>query len=495
MNLKTLVSLLITVAHSKAATGMTIAESQRRRYVGFDLGTSGARISVIEQDQSNYQEVHAESIKWDGKDAYDDADSWMNAVQNLLRGASSSLGGLDSVASICVSGTSASCLLMDRSTMEVTRKPRMYNYDVVGSTEDDTNAKEAMELLEKHAPPKHTARARTGSLAKLLTWMKEEPLSENEVLCHQSDYVSQKLMGKSTQSVSSDWHNCLKLGYDVKQTKWPTWMADCFKEAGLSDALSGNGILPLKIVSPGARMGIVHNEVAQELGLPDDCVTVGGTTDSNAAFFAAAGTRPAVGTAVTSLGSTLAMKQMSQEYVEDASRGVYSHRFPSFEESEEATWLVGGASNVGCAVLRKLEFSNEELASLSADIDPTKDSPLEYYPLVKPGERFPTADSDKQPVLDPVPADRKDYLHGILQGIGDVERDGFEVLQELGAPAPTIVWTCGGGSNNDMWSEMRERRLVAKFDNPDIKVKKAECTEASYGAALLAAATFTNSEC
>lgn len=472
--------------------GMAIAESQKRRYVGFDLGTSGARISVIEQEnQPDYQEVHAESIRWDGKDAYDDADSWMNAITHLLRGASDSLGGLDSVASICVSGTSASCLIMDRTSMEVTRKPRMYNYDVVGSAEDDTYAKEAMEVLEKHAPPKHTARARTGSLAKLLTWMKEKPLSENEVLCHQSDYVSQKLMGKSTKVVSSDWHNCLKLGYDVKQTKWPTWMADCFAEVGCPDALSGNGILPLTVVSPGVKMGVVHSEVAEELGLPKDCVIVGGTTDSNAAFFAAAGTRPAVGTAVTSLGSTLAMKQMSKAYVEDASRGVYSHRFPSFEESEDATWLVGGASNVGCAILRKLEFSNEELTSLSANIDPMTDSPLQYYPLVKPGERFPTADSDKQPVLEPVPDDRKDYLHAILQGIGDVERDGFEVLQELGAPAPTVVYTCGGGSNNDVWSQMRERRLVAKFDNPNIKVKKAECTEASYGAALLAAATFT----
>lgn len=44
-------------------------------------------------------------------------------------------------------------------------------------------------------------------------------------------------------------------------------------------------------------------------------------------------------------------------------------------------WLVGGASNVGCAVLRELGFSNEELERLSLDIDPDSDSPLRYYPL------------------------------------------------------------------------------------------------------------------
>ena len=152
---------------------------------------------------------------------------------------------------------------------------------------------------------------------------------------------------------------------------------------------------------------------------------------------------------------------------------------------------MGGASNVGCVVLRELEFSNDELKTLSDKIDPTVDSPLQYYPLTKVGERFPVADANKQPVLEPVPESRKDFLHGLLQSIGDVEREGFGVLQELGAPPPTIVWTCGGGSRNDVWSKLRERRLSEKFESSDVKVRKAECTEASFGAALLAAATFS----
>lgn len=470
-----------------------MSTAQPQRYVGFDLGTSGARISVIErktETSSGYQEVHAEAIRWDENGAYDDADAWMTAILRLFRGASENLGDLKSVISICVSGTSASCLLINRDTKEVSRQPRMYNYDVVGSADDESFAMEAMEVLEKHAPPRHTARARTGSLAKLLTWIKEKPLSKNEVLCHQSDFISLKLMEKSTSPVTSDWHNCLKLGYDVREKKWPNWMADCLSDAGVTDPLLGDGILPLKVVSPGKRMGTVSSEMAQSLGLSHECVVVGGTTDSNAAFFAAAGTRPSFGTAVTSLGSTLAMKQLSQEYVEDATRGVYSHRFPNFEDPNAEAWLVGGASNVGCAILRKLEFSNDELDALSSKVDPMTDSPLQYYPLTKPGERFPVADPNKEPILEPVPSDRQDYLHGILQAIGDVERDGFEVLQELGAPAPTVVWTCGGGSRNDMWNKLRERRLATKFGTPDIKVKRAECIEASYGAALLAAATF-----
>jgi xylulokinase len=258
-------------------------------------------------------------------------------------------------------------------------------------------------------------------------------------------------------------------------------------EAGLSDPAK---VIPWKVVAPGERLGKIDKAMAERLDLSPETVIVGGTTDSNAAFFAAAGTSPPSGTAVTSLGSTLAMKQLSDVYVEDADRGVYSHRFPNFQNPDQETWLVGGASNVGCAILRQLEFSNEELKELSAEIDPETDSPLEYYPLTKVGERFPVADASKAPVLEPIPESRKEYLHGLLQSIGDVEREGFSILQELGAPRPAIVYTCGGGSNNEMWSQLRQRRLRERFTDSEIMVQKARFTEASFGAALLAAATF-----
>ena len=112
---------------------------------------------------------------------------------------------------------------------------------------------------------------------------------------------------------------------------------------------------------------------------------------------------------------------------------------------------------------------------------------------MKKGERFPVADSEKEPVLTPKPESRKEYLHGILQGIGDVERDGFRILGELGAAPdrPKVVLSCGGGSRNGMWISMRERRLKDICEEGQhVEVKRASNTEASYGAALLAAASF-----
>jgi D-ribulokinase len=461
-------------------------------FIGFDLGTSGARISVIEQN--GLKEVFSDSIRWE---AYDNASAWETVVYKLLQQAKEALGGstMSSVKSICVSGTSASCLMVDKNGCMTRKSPRMYDYDVVAN--DAIFGSQAIDLLNKHAPPQHTARAKTSSLAKLLTWILQQDLEEGEVLCHQSDYITMKLMtekGTSRPPVSSDWHNCLKCGYDVRKLEWPRWIGACLEEAGVPDPLA-KGVVPPIVVSPGQPLGLISAELANEFGLSKDTVLVGGTTDSNAAFFAAVGgavRAPLPGTAVTSLGSTLAMKQLSRVYVEDASRGVYSHRFPNSQSTGHEMWLIGGASNVGCAVLRQQGFSDEELIELSTKINPMSDIDLAYYPLVKPGERFPIADSEKAPLLEPVPDSRQDYLHGILQAISNVEKTGFQVLGELGASPgqPTKVMTCGGGSKNDMWIKMRQRILCSSFGDDSITVERALNTEASYGAAILAALTF-----
>ena len=490
-------------------------------FIGFDLGTSGARISIIEK-QSNiatpnsydYTEVFAAALSWDDILHYDDAYDWRSAVDALLMRAKEDVPDVMSrVKAMCVSGTSATCLLLEKGTLDVSRVARMYNFDILkeGGGEQKSSkagkkspAERVVELIERYVPEKHTARANTGSLAKLLLWNEEESLvgddegnTVKEMLCHQSDYISLSLMYGGIErgecTVSSDWHNCLKLGYDVKSLSYPDWMIKLLNEG--ANIPSPEDVLPSKVVSPGEPMGVISPVVASKYGLPEDAVMVGGTTDSNAAFFAAAGAKPEFGLAVTSLGSTVALKQLSSTYVEDASKGVYSHRFPRFGSSKEGeeAWLIGGASNVGCAVLRQEEFSNDELETLSSEIDPDTDSPLSYYPLTKKGERFPVADSEKEPVLDPKPEDRKEYLHGILQAIGDVERDGYRTLGELGATPnrPTEILTCGGGSKNDVWIAMRERRLRDICnEGQQLVVKKAMNTEASYGAALLAAASF-----
>ncbi|NTV96873.1 MAG: carbohydrate kinase, partial [Thiobacillus sp.] len=169
--------------------------------------------------------------------------------------------------------------------------------------------------------------------------------------------------------------------------------------------------------------------------------------------------------------STLVLKLVSSRRIDDARLGIYSHWFGD-------RWLAGGASNAGGAVLRA-HFSDAELAELSARIDPSRDSGLDYYPLPGPGERFPVNDPDLPPRLEPRPAERAAFLHGLLEGLAGIEALGYRKLAELGAETPTQVISAGGGAANPVYSRIRERRLR-------LPVVAARQQEAAYGSALLA---------
>lgn len=83
-------------------------------------------------------------------------------------------------------------------------------------------------------------------------------------------------------------------------------------------------LFPTRVFAPSAPVAAITADVASKTGLPSGCMVCAGTTDSIAAFVAAGVSKP--GEAVTSLGSTLAVKLLSEQRVDDAAYGVYSHR-------------------------------------------------------------------------------------------------------------------------------------------------------------------------
>jgi hypothetical protein len=300
-------------------------------------------------------------------------------------------------------------------------------------------------------------------LSKLLHLLDDGSARDAVYALHQADWLCGRLIGRYGLS---DENNALKLGYDPVSRHWPGWL-DAFPRV--------RPLLP-RVLPVGAPLGTLDPALADLLGLPAATAVVAGTTDSNAATLAAtdasAGLMQQEGTpGVTSLGSTLVLKIWSDRPVFAARYGVYSHRIAG-------RWLVGGASNSGGAVLRQ-HFDDAELEALSVHIDPAQPSPLDYYPLPAPGERFPLCDPSLEPRLTPRPDDRVQFLHGILEGIARIEAAGYRRLAELGAPHPTRVVTAGGGAGNTTWSAIRERVLK-------VPVAEAAHQEAAYGAACVA---------
>jgi sugar (pentulose or hexulose) kinase len=198
---------------------------------------------------------------------------------------------------------------------------------------------------------------------------------------------------------------------------------------------------------------------------------VAGTTDGCASFVASGACE--LGDAVTSLGTTLTLKQICTQPIAAAKFGIYSHRLGD-------RWLCGGASNSGGAALLQF-FSREQLTGLEPRLDPEHTTNLDYYPLPGIGERFPHADPHLQPRMSPRPPDDARFLQGLLEGIASIERIGYSRLQELGAPALKRVITVGGGAHNEPWRRIRERALGVPVSTGS--------ADAAYGAALIALRT------
>jgi len=408
-------------------------------HLGLDFGTSGARACVV-----NAEAVIIHSGRHTFPDSENQTPSdWREALLILLRHIPREIAG--QLRGIAVDATSATVLLCDAALKPVT-SALLYS--------DNRASHEATELRE-FAPPGHTVCSATSGLAKFLWLTQHTDPTAASYFMHQADWIAALLTG---QGGRSDYHNALKTGYDVETLCWPDWAM----------RLPHAHLLP-QVVAPGAVLGQIHPEIAQHFGIDPACTVHAGTTDSIAAFIAAGASHP--GEAVTSLGSTIVLKLLSEHRVEAAQYGVYSHRFGEL-------WLAGGASNAGGTVLRR-HFTDAQLAELSAHIDPATDSPLDYYPLPSPGERFPVNDPGLAPRLEPRPGNDIEFLHGLLQGLSRIEAEGYARLGELGASPLRSVATAGGGASNPVWEKIRERML-------NVPVSEAPHSEAAYGAALLA---------
>ena len=415
--------------------------NNKTAYAGIDLGTSGCRLIVIDQ---------AEDIVFEDRIIYTDDSMqtptlWWQSVSQLILNLPQNIA--EKIAAISIDGTSGTLLLTDAQG-NPTSPALLYN---------DTCAIVQAERIKAIAPENSGSHGAGSSLSKLLFLLENYPNNNHAYALHQADWISNKLMGKFG---FSDENNCLKLGFDSVKQCWSDWMKK------LAFPLH---LLP-KVSPAGELIGTISQEMAKQLRLPNSVKIIAGTTDSIAAFIATGASE--LGEAITSLGSTLAIKLISDRPIFSSKMGVYSHKLGEH-------WLVGGASNTGGAVLRKF-FSVEEMRQMTAELNPTQLLNLGYYPLTKAGERFPVADPDKQPILYPRPDSNVQFFQAILEGIADIEVQAYKSLKELGSPYPNSIFTVGGGNANHHWTRIREAKACIAIKNP-------KYSEAAYGSALLAA--------
>lgn len=415
--------------------------------IGLDLGTSACRACVIDTEGRimTHQGAPLPALRQSGLRVEQDPQIWWQTVLQVLCAISDRLPNSD-IAAVAVDGTSGTLVACDDCGQPL-HAALMYH---------DGRAREEAKRIAARTPAMSGAHGATSSLAKAV-WLKtHHPEIKPAHYLHQAEWIANRLTGRFGLG---DENNCLKLGYDPIARCWPTWLHGLGIEV---DALPG-------VTPPGTSLGSVTPSIAAQLGLPASCQVIAGTTDSVAGFLATGASK--IGDAVSSLGSTLALKILGEAPVFAPQYGVYSHRLGN-------RWLVGGASNSGGAVLQKF-FSQSELDAMTPLLRPDRPTGLDYYPLLAPGERFPIADPDWQPRLTPRPPEPVQFFQAILEGIAGIEALGYRRLHALGAPYPASVRTVGGGARNAAWTAMRRLRL-------GVDVLTPEHSQAAYGAAILA---------
>lgn len=402
-------------------------------YVGIDLGTSGARAVVIDNQERLVSSGRA-AISGNHRSPA----QWRCAIEIALDEALSGVRG-ENIHALAVDGTSGTVLPVN-SAGEPLADALMYN-----DPASDLNAVAALEALSN-----------PGSVAGLPALLRAQSLLpfRPALILHQADWLTFLFSGRFV----SDDNNALKTGYSSLTRSWPEWLARHELRTVLPD-----------VVEPGTIIGTLTQTAASRFELSPKTLVIAGTTDGCASFLASGASEP--GDAVSVLGTTLTLKVLSDKRIDASEFGIYSHRLLG-------NWLAGGASNTGGAVLLS-HFTADEISALSATIDPAKPTDLNYYPLPKKGERFPFNNPELKPRLTPRPDGPATFLQGMFEGIASIEAQGYALLEKLGAPSLNSVRSMGGGAKNMQWTAIRAKSLGVPLLN-------ATSDEAAYGTARLA---------
>jgi len=404
-------------------------------WIGVDLGTQSVRAVLADADGTVLaRAARPLTSHRDGLRHEQDPQTWLDAVDATL--AEVSQGEIEGIA-IC--STSGTFLLTDTAGRPVT-PALMY---------DDARAADYRDRIVDADPDRWaTAMQPTWALPKML-WLTAagHDLNHHRIV-HSADFVAAHLVG---HPVATDTSHALKSGYDLVNDTWP----EAFEKLDLPTEAFPN------VVLPGTELGRTPDNVAVYAGMTDGC----------AAQIAAGALTPGAWNSV--LGTTLVLKGVSKDLLNDPTGAVYSHRHP------DGGWLPGGASSTGAGVLTEL-LPNADLGALDRAahaLGPTDDV---IYPLTKTGERFPfVAPQAERFTLGDLGDDLHTYA-AVLQGVAFIERLAFEHLVSLGAEPLRSVSLTGGAVRSGYWNQLRSDVLGVPVELP-------AAPDPAFGMAVLAA--------
>ena len=429
-------------------------------YIGLDLGTSGVKALLIDEDQhiiasaTGGLDVVRPNPGWSEQDPAD----WVQATEQALGSLKTSHGeALSAVKGIGLSGQMHGATLLDMAD-QVLRPCILWN---------DTRSHKQADRLD--ADPRF--RSITGNIvfpgftAPKLVWVKEnEPAiftRINKVLLPK-DYLRLWLTGEHVSEMS-----------DAAGTSWLDTGERRWSEELLAATDMALEQMPC-LVEGTAPSGTLRREIASRWGMDDSVIVAGGAGD-NAASAIGTGTITA-GSAFVSLGTSGVLFAANECYLPNPQSAVHSfcHALPD-------TWhQMGVILSAAIALDWFADLTGSTLAELTSALGETLVSPgpVTFLPYLS-GERTPHNDASIRGVFVGLDheSDRSVLTRAVMEGVAFALRDNLEALRAAGTELQRIT-AVGGGSRTRYWLKVIATALNLPVDLP---------AEGDFGAAFGAA--------
>jgi D-ribulokinase len=426
-------------------------------FVGIDIGTQGARVTMLDAQGQQLGAAEASFSLNDQSRQEQDPHQWWETCLRLLKelcDKCSAIADLSVVKAIAVTSTSGTIIPID--TLNEPLHPAIMYSDPRSAIEAAACKVAAVASGTKG----YKAFNASSGLPKMVWFISQYPEKVPLIhrFIHAADFITGKLSGNFSVTDST---NALKSGYDLHQLRWPDYITRALplQKQWLQD-----------VVPSGTAVGQLVPEVADMLGLPPGVVVTAGITDGCASQVASGAVN--LGDWNTTIGTTLVIKGVTRNEIDDPSGALYCHRHP------EGYWMPGGASNTGADWISRL-FHDCDLSILdaeAAEIIPTKHL---AWPLLQEGERFPFV-APKARGFAPEGVTQTEMFAAYMEGVAYIERYAYERISDLSGEKIVQVFTAGGGSNSDTWLRIRSNVL-------NLPICKMRNTSGASGAAVIAA--------
>ncbi len=433
-------------------------------YIGIDLGTSAAKLLLVDETGAILNEVTKEyplEFPQPGWSQQDPA-HWKQAV---LEGIPELLQGHDgnAVIGIGAGGQMHGLVVLDEHDA-VIRPAILWNDGRTAKQVDYLN-----NIIGKDKLSQLTANiAFAGFTAPKILWMKEnepENFAKIAKIMLPKDYINYILTGVHSCDYS-DASGMLLL--DVGKKVWSKEMLDI---CGISESQMPALYESYQVV------GAILPEISEKLGISPAAKVVAGAGDNAAA---------AVGTGVVGNGGcNISLGTSGTIFISSDSFGVDPNNALHAFAHADGGWHLMGCMLSAASCNKWLCEEILQTRDYAAEQSPITEEKLGrnrvYFLPYLMGERSPINDTNARGTFIGMTMDttRADMVQAVLEGVAFAIRDSFEVAKSLGIAIPTTK-ICGGGSKSKLWKE-----IFANVLGIPLQIVKTE-QGPGYGGAMLA---------